>query len=190
MAGFFPAGDLSGSAIEKLHALDLVGSRNSTPVPLASAATGAELAFFRAKDSGEERLVDRLGTCPHRGILGRLTGQEPRDLLRRPPHLQLRGDRLVQRGSLLDLAALGPLPPQDGLVVRPPRLVGAVRLAVASDLPVHGLEALADLVRDDLHRRSGLQSIGDRDPIILGEEARRDGAGLGNGHPASIDEPQ
>jgi hypothetical protein len=42
-------------------------------------------------------------------------------------------------------------------------------------MPVHSLEALADLGGDRLHRRRGVEASSDHDPIIL-REARRDGA--------------
>jgi hypothetical protein len=49
-------------------------------------------------------------------------------------------------------------------------LVTAVRLAVAFDLPVDGLEALVDRRGDVIDRLLGLQSVGDGDPLVLGEE--------------------
>ena len=55
-----------------------------------------------------------------------------------------------------------------------PGLVAAVGLAVAGDLPVEGLVALADPGRYCLDRLAARQPIGDLDPVILAEEPRAD----------------
>ena len=88
-----------------------------------------------------------------------------------------------------DPVELRALTSQHGAVVRPVRLIATVGLGVASDLSRHGLEALADLGGDRLHRCLGRQSVGDRNPVILSQEAGRDRR-IGDGHAASIDEPQ
>src|SRR5258705_289722 len=78
---------------------------------------------------------------------------------------------------------------QKRLVVSPPGLVAAAGLAVALDLAVDDLEALADGRRDLLHAGACLQAVGDGDLVILGEERRGDRAGVRNEHPANFQEP-
>lgn len=74
--------------------------------------------------------------------------------------------------------------------MRPPRLVAAIGLAVAFDLPIDSLEALADRVGDLLDRLPGMKAVGDGDAVVLGEEAGRDGTWVRYQHPASVEEPQ
>src|ERR1700728_412718 len=79
--------------------------------------------------------------------------------------------------------------PQVSLPVRIPGLVAAIRLAVACDLAVDGLVALADPGRDRLHGLPGGEPVSDLDPVVLGEVAAADRL-IDEGHRASIDEPQ
>jgi hypothetical protein len=59
--------------------------------------------------------------------------------------------------------------------VREPRLVTAVGLAVAFDLAVDALEALANPICDRGDLLAGRQALGDLDPVVLGEVAAANG---------------
>jgi aminoglycoside phosphotransferase (APT) family kinase protein len=63
------------------------------------------------------------------------------------------------------------------LAVRVPGLIAAVRLAVAGDLPVDRLVALADPGRDNLDRLAPGEPIGDLDPVIGLEGTANSGRG-------------
>ncbi|MDI3196303.1 hypothetical protein QK290_18070, partial [Pseudarthrobacter sp. AL07] len=53
--------------------------------------------------------------------------------------------------------------------MREPRLVPAVGFTVAPDLPVDALIAFPDPGGDRFHRLAGGETIGDFDPVILGQ---------------------
>src|SRR4051794_6659647 len=95
------------------------------------------------------------------------------------------GKRLVEH----DPAGPGPTPPLVGPGMGVVRLVGAIGLLVTGDLPVDGLVGLPDPSRDLLDRLASRQSIGDLDPVILGQVAAADGL-VDERHAASVDEPQ
>jgi hypothetical protein len=91
-----------------------------------------------------------------RELIGQVSGR-----MARPPLAM--GTRAVSHRGRGELDGLGTSAPQHGLVVRPPRLVAAVGLAVATHLPVDGLKRLADLSGDLLHRQPRAQTVGDDD---------------------------
>src|SRR4029453_9125696 len=99
------------------------------------------------------------------------------------------GHGLSQLGIDTEPARLGSSAPLVGPVVRIPRLVAAIGLAVAGDLSVDALEGLPDPCRDQLDPLTPGEPISDLDPIILGQITRAD-RGLDKAHAASVDEPQ
>ena len=172
-------GHLGRALVEQSHVGDLVLRRHAATLRLAALAAGAQLAGDRAEDTGEQGLIDRLGAGPHRRIVRVGALEETGDLWRRPLPAELVGDRLPQRAADEDPLALRALPAQQRLVVRPPRLIAAVRLGATGDLSIDGLERLADPGGDLLDRDLGGEPVGDGDPIVLGQEARRDRGWLG-----------
>src|SRR5919202_546739 len=72
----------------------------------------------------------------------------------------------------------------------PTRADSGRRAAVAFDLPVDRLVALADRRRDLLDAASGVEPVGDSGPVILGQESGRDRSWVGYEHRASAEEPQ
>jgi hypothetical protein len=73
--------------------------------------------------------------------------------------------------------------------MRIPRLVAAAGLAVAGDLPVDGLKALADPGGNVLGRLPAGQAVRDLDPVVLAQVPAADRR-LDEAHAASVDEPQ
>jgi hypothetical protein len=78
---------------------------------------------------------------------------------------------------------------QVSLPVGEPRLITTIGLAVAGDLSIDGLIALADPSSYGLHRLAGGKTIGDLDAVILGQVAATDWL-VDEVHAASVDEPQ
>lgn len=161
-----PLGNLAGALGQQRHVLDLVRDGDAAAMWLAARAPGAQLAGLAAQQACEQPAVDRLGAQPARCPAVAGAGQEPRDLLRRPLAGELRPDHLTQIRVSRELRRPGPLAAAQGLVVRPPRLVTAAGLAVARDLPVDRLEALADGSGNLLHRPASRQAVRDGDAVI------------------------
>ena len=114
--------------------------------------------------------------------------QPAADLLRRPPLAWLRGDdggqlRVGAKSVRFRAATI-----QMRLPVREPRLIAPIWLPIASDLPIHTLIALTDPSRDRLHPLAGIETIGDLDPVILGQIPATDRR-VDELHTASVDEP-
>src|SRR5947208_14509564 len=100
--------------------------------------------------------------------------QPPTDLSRRPVPGQLAGYRVAQPDVDGALARLGPPAAQVRLIVRIPRLITPVGLAVSVDLPVDGLVAPADPRGDRLDRIATMEPVSDLDPVVLAHKPRAD----------------
>jgi hypothetical protein len=93
--------------------------------------------------------------------------QPPADLGRGPTLGELSGHGLSQLSIDCKPARLGSSAPLVGPVVRIPRLVATIGLAVAGDLSVDTLKGLPDPCRDQLDRLTPSEPISDLDAIIL-----------------------
>src|SRR4029450_12840478 len=82
------------------------------------------------------------------------------------------GHGLSQLGIDTEPARLGSTAPLVGPVVRIPRLVATIGLAVAGDLSVDTLKGLPDPCRDQLDRLTPSEPISDLDSIIPCQLAR------------------
>ena len=107
----------------------------------------AQFAPQRPPRLDEEREIDRLVRHAHRQIIRIGAAQPPRDLLRRPPLLELFLDHITQRRFERQLAALRPPCPA------PRRLIGVVRpvalaAPVTADLPRNRAVTAPDPRRD------------------------------------------
>jgi hypothetical protein len=144
-----------------------------------------ELAEWQSRPL-DASVVDRLGA--HRPLRPArvAAAQPPADLRRRPPPLRPPGHHGRQGGVGLEHARLGPAAPQMCLPVRIPGQVAAAGLAVAGDLPVDGLVALADPDRDDLDRLTTTQPVGDLDPVVWLRNRGLTGTSMKATRPASM----
>jgi hypothetical protein len=154
------------------------------------AAASAQGLLARGHDQALiDGLIDRLVAQMPVGAFRPSPPQPPADLRRRPALAEPASDRGTQLLLDSDPSRSWALTPQVSLPLRIPRLVAAVGLAVAGDLAVDALVALADSGRDRLHGLPSGEPVSDLDPVVLGEVAAADRL-IDKGHRASIYEPQ
>jgi hypothetical protein len=171
MPGLPPRSDRGWPLMNRLHRGGLfertvTGAAAAPAVPVG--ASGAQVLPINLDDQAAvDRLVEGLGTHMP-GTPPPVTAPQPSaDLGRRPVLGELAGHGVSQLGIHAEPARLGSSAPLVGPVVRIPRLVAAVGLAVAGDLSVDALKGLPDPCRDQLDRLTAGQPISDLDPIIL-----------------------
>jgi hypothetical protein len=163
---------------------------SSAPAAVTIGASGAQiLGAHRNNQAAVDSVVDRLVAHVPFGSSWVATSQPSTDLARRPVCAELASDHLAQLGVNHESPRATAASTLVGSVVREPRLVPTVRLAVAGDLSIHALIRLTDPRRDLLHRLATGQPVGYLDPIILRQVTPAD-RGLDEVHAASVDEPQ
>ncbi len=145
--------------VDRFEVRALLQSTFSVPSPatfVSVAAASAQGLLARGHDQASiDSVVDRLVAQMPVRALRPTPSQPPADLRWRPVQAELASDRGTQLVIDADPPRSRAPAPQMSLRMRVPRLVGAIGLAVAGDLPVDGLVALADRGGDRLHRLPG-----------------------------------
>ena len=139
--------DLSEAWISGSRVFRATSSKAFYVSPFMPADMRYDFAFTEPGD----RLVAHMPTDSP----GPSTSQPSADLGWRPPLGELRADDSTQLRVDLDPARFGAPPAQRRLVVSEPGLIAAIWLAVAFDLPIHALIALADARGNRLDRVPG-----------------------------------